>query len=75
LGVLIFQITWHLSSVYHNEFWAQLWPVNFSLLTQSNVWFDALVQVILSTQIATGALPIIIGKLVQKGNTSLIFFA
>lgn len=70
LGLLIFLITWQLNNIYNNEsLWTpQLWPFNFSSLTQSSSWFNALVQVVLSTKIGTGSIPIIIGKLVHKGN-------
>lgn len=69
LGLLIFQITWQLNNIYNNEsLWPQLWPFNFSTLMQSSSWFNALVQVLLSTQIGTGSIPLIIGKLVHKGK-------
>lgn len=64
----MFQIIWQLKSILKNDYLApQMWPFNFSSLTESNTWFDALTQVILSTQVGQGSLPIIVGKLVHKG--------
>lgn len=38
------------------------------LPTDSGIWFDALVQVLFSTNIGIGLLPVVTGKFIYKGD-------
>jgi solute carrier family 6 (neurotransmitter transporter), invertebrate len=67
--LLLFQTGWQISNTIQNELlFPQTWPFYSDVLLQSSTWFYALVQVILSTQIGTGALPVITGKFLYKGD-------
>lgn len=69
LGLLIFQTGWQVTNTIQNEgLFPQTWPFKLEILKQSSTWFYALVQVILSTQIGIGALPVITGKFLYKGD-------
>lgn len=73
LALLFFQTAWQMTHTITNIFtWPQLWPFNFSLLKQSSQWFNALVQVILSTQ--AGNVRVITGKLLHKGCNYIYSF-
>ena len=45
-----------------------MWPFRLDFLRQSSTWFYALVQVIFSTQIGVGVLPVMTGKFLYKGD-------
>ena len=45
-----------------------MWPFDYNILKNSTIWFNALVQVIFSTNIGFGALPVITGKYLYKGD-------
>lgn len=69
LGLLLFQTGWQISNTLQNEvLFPQAWPFQFEILKHSSTWFYALLQVILSTQIGIGALPVITGKFLYKGD-------
>lgn len=45
-----------------------MWPFNYNNFNDSTIWFNALVQVIFSTNIGIGALPVLSGKFLYKGD-------
>lgn len=45
-----------------------MWPFRVDMLWQSSTWFYALIQVIFSTQIGVGAIPVMTGKFLYKGD-------
>lgn len=51
-----------------SELLTQLWPFDPTLLGNSTIWFNALVQVICSTNIGVGAWPVLTGKFLYKGD-------
>lgn len=50
------------------RYFPELWPFDNKLLSNSSLWFNALVQVIFSTNIGIGALPVITSKFLYKGD-------
>ena len=68
-GLLLFQLGWQIkNTIEEDKLDPEFWPINFSILAQSSTWFYALVQVILSTQIGVGAIPVMTGKFLYKGD-------
>lgn len=67
-GLLLFQLGWQVSKAVHEELMPQTWPFNLDVLAQSSTWFYALIQVIMSTQIGIGAIPVMTGKFLYKGD-------
>ena len=45
-----------------------MWPFKLELFQDSSTWFYALIQVIFSTNIGVGALPVMTGKFLYKGD-------
>lgn len=73
LGLLIFQTGWEAtkavsSSYKDHEITITSITLNDILPMNGDIWFDALVQVLFSTNIGIGLLPVIIGKFVCKGD-------
>lgn len=72
LILLAFQTGWEITQIVSNKKespFAMLWK-NFdeSVLGGSSIWFNALVQVLFSTNIGTGVLPVVTGKFLYKGD-------
>lgn len=68
MGILLFQAGWQVNSIIADGFLPQMWPFRVEILHQSSTWFYALVQVIFSTQIGVGAIPVVTGKFLHKGD-------
>lgn len=76
LGLLLFQTGWQVNNTINDGFFPDLWPFRLDVLHQSSTWFYALIQVIFSTQIGVGAIPVMTGKFLYKGDairTCVIF--
>ncbi|KAG5679429.1 hypothetical protein PVAND_008996 [Polypedilum vanderplanki] len=67
-GLLLFQLGWQVSNTLQTGLMPQTWPFNINILAQSSTWFYALIQVIMSTQIGIGAIPVVTGKFLYKGD-------
>lgn len=66
--MLAFQTGWEITqSIYDIEF-LNIWPFNENLFGSSLLWFNSLVQVIFSTNIGIGVLPVVTGKFLYKGD-------
>ena len=68
LGLLVFQSGWEVSRAFTEQSFPNVWPFNLRILMDSSTWFYALVQVIFSTNIGVGAIPVISGKFLYKGD-------
>ncbi|XP_070509648.1 sodium-dependent nutrient amino acid transporter 1-like [Chironomus tepperi] len=69
MGLLLFQLGWQIkNTIEEDKLEPEFWPINYSILAQSSTWFYALIQVILSTQIGIGAIPVMTGKFLYKGD-------
>ncbi|XP_055323808.1 sodium- and chloride-dependent GABA transporter 1 isoform X1 [Sitodiplosis mosellana] len=82
LGLLIFETGWEATKAVNSKKDPQL---NITSITvekilplNGDIWYDALVQVLLSTNIAIGLLPVVTGKFIYKGDavrTSLVYIS
>lgn len=73
LGLLIFQTGWEAtkavySSKKDHEVTITSITISDILPMNGDIWFDALVQVLFSTNIGIGLLPVITGKFIYKGD-------
>ena len=68
LGILLFQAGWQVNKIIIDNLYPEPWPFHVDVLKQSSTWFYALVQVIFSTQIGVGAIPVMTGKFLYKGD-------
>lgn len=75
LVLLAFQSGWNVADYINNHdvtlanvSLVDLFPFEQSSLADSNIWFNALVQVIFSTGIGMGVWPVITGKFLYKGD-------
>ena len=68
MGLLMFQTGWQVTSTIQEGFFPDMWPFRVDVLWQSSTWFYALIQVIFSTQIGVGAIPVVTGKFLYKGD-------
>lgn len=66
--LLIFNTGWDVTRTINEQKYPSMWPFNYHLLTESTIWFNALVQVIFSLNIGIGALPVLTGKFLYKGD-------
>uniref|UniRef100_A0A1L8DJV8 Putative sodium-neurotransmitter symporter n=2 Tax=Nyssomyia neivai TaxID=330878 RepID=A0A1L8DJV8_9DIPT len=73
--VLVIQTGWEISRSVTKERIPPMWPFDEMLLTESTVWFSALVQMILSTNIGFGVIPVVTGKFLYKGDAVKTTFA
>ncbi|XP_055909567.1 sodium- and chloride-dependent GABA transporter 1 isoform X2 [Eupeodes corollae] len=75
--VLLCALTsWEVHGSLERQYFPELWPFKETLLLDSSIWFNALVQVIYATNIGFGALPVITGKFLYKGDavrTSVVY--
>ncbi|XP_063701722.1 sodium-dependent nutrient amino acid transporter 1 [Culicoides brevitarsis] len=74
--LLVFQTGWDVTRSINEQKFPQLWPFNHKLLAESTIWFNALVQVVFSLNIGVGALPVLTGKFLYKGDavkTSFVY--
>ncbi|XP_055707809.1 sodium- and chloride-dependent glycine transporter 1 isoform X2 [Phlebotomus papatasi] len=75
LGILLLQTGWEITRSINDQDLPTMWPFDESLLTESTIWFNALVQMILSTNIGFGAIPVLTGKYLYKGDAVKTTFA
>lgn len=72
LALLAFQTGWEITQIVSNKKespFIALWrKFDESVLGDNGIWFNALVQVLFSTNIGTGVLPVITGKFLYKGD-------
>lgn len=68
LILLMFQTGWQVTNTIQDRFFPDMWPFRLDVLYQSSTWFYALIQVIFSTQIGVGAIPVMTGKFLYKGD-------
>ncbi|XP_055841037.1 sodium- and chloride-dependent neutral and basic amino acid transporter B(0+) [Episyrphus balteatus] len=68
--------SWEVHTSLERQYFPELWPFKETLLLDSSIWFNALVQVIYATNIGFGALPVVTGKFLYKGDavrTSVVY--
>lgn len=70
MGLLLFQTGWQVTTAFRDGLYPDLWPFRMDILGQSSTWFYALIQVIFSTQIGVGAIPVMTGKFLYKGDAT-----
>lgn len=72
LALLAFQTGWETSQIINikktSPFGDLFWAFNETSLFNSTIWFNALVQVLFSTNIGIGVLPVLTGKFLYKGD-------
>lgn len=72
LALLAFQTGWETSQIINAKktapFEELLRSFNENSLLDSSLWFNALVQVLFSTNIGIGVLPVLTGKFLYKGD-------
>lgn len=72
LVLLTFQTGWEVTKVFNDKKDVQITvsAITFEDIVplDNNIWFAALVQVLFSTNIGIGLLPVITGKFVYKGD-------
>lgn len=68
MGLLLFQTGWQVTSTLQDWSTPVKWPFRADVLWQSSTWFYALIQVIFSTQVGVGAIPVMTGKFLYKGD-------
>lgn len=75
--VLLIGLTgWEVHKSLDSKYFPELWPFDETKFAYSNLWFNALVQVIYSTNIGFGIMPVITGKFLYKGDavrTSIVY--
>ncbi|XP_037933038.1 sodium-dependent nutrient amino acid transporter 1-like isoform X1 [Teleopsis dalmanni] len=67
---------WEVNNSLNRSYFPQLWPFDSTLLLESNIWFNALMQVLFSINCGFGALPMLTGKFLYKGDavrTSIVY--
>lgn len=79
LALLIFQTGWEATKAVNSKNDREITITSITLndIQNGDIWFDALVQVLYSTNIGIGLLPVITGKFIYKGDAVryvLIFF-
>lgn len=72
LGLLSFQAGWETTKIINHKkdipFMVSVQTIADVLPVDSGIWFDALVQVLFSTNIGIGLLPVVTGKFIYKGD-------
>lgn len=72
LVLLAFQTGWEITQIISNKKetpFTDLWrKFDESTLGDNAIWFNALIQVLFSTNIGTGILPVVTGKFLYKGD-------
>ncbi|EDW73465.2 uncharacterized protein Dwil_GK17562 [Drosophila willistoni] len=67
---------WEVRNSLTRHYFPQLWAFDGSLLAESNIWFNALMQVLFSVNCGFGSLPMLTGKFLYKGDavrTSVVY--
>ncbi|XP_058466225.1 sodium- and chloride-dependent neutral and basic amino acid transporter B(0+) isoform X2 [Malaya genurostris] len=76
LILLVFETGWEVTKSINGSYLPELWPFYPESFADSTLWFNALVQVIYSLNIGIGAIPVITGKFLYKGDaikTSFVY--
>uniref|UniRef100_A0A182QCJ8 Sodium/chloride dependent transporter n=1 Tax=Anopheles farauti TaxID=69004 RepID=A0A182QCJ8_9DIPT len=76
LVLLIFETGWEVTKSINEQYFPEVWPFHPESFADSTVWFNALVQVIYSLNIGFGAVPVLTGKFLYKGDaikTSFVY--
>ncbi|XP_055602523.1 sodium-dependent proline transporter isoform X2 [Uranotaenia lowii] len=76
LLLLVFETGWEVTKAINEEYIPELWPFYPESFADSTVWYNALIQVIYSLNIGIGAVPVITGKFLYKGDavkTSFVY--
>lgn len=71
LAVLTFLTGWSITAAIDDQSILKiplLFDTTFAVFADSDIWFDALVQVIFSTMIGVGVMPVLTGKYLYKGD-------
>lgn len=68
LSLLLLETGWDVAKSIDKNIVPKVLPAAYERLADSSLWFSALVQVILSTQIGVGAIPVLTGKYLYKGD-------
>lgn len=70
LSLLIFQTGWEATKAVNskNDHEITITSITLNDIQNGDIWFDALVQVLFSTNIGIGLLPVITGKFIYKGD-------
>lgn len=68
LSLLLLETGWDIAQTIDKKMAFRVPPAVFDRLDDSSLWFSALVQVILSTQIGVGVIPVLTGKYLYKGD-------
>ncbi|XP_017096052.2 sodium- and chloride-dependent neutral and basic amino acid transporter B(0+) isoform X1 [Drosophila bipectinata] len=75
--VLLCSLTgWEVRNSFNKHYFPELWGFDSTLLAESNIWFNALMQVLFSLNCGFGALPMVTGKFLYKGDavrTSVVY--
>ncbi|ALC44969.1 blot, partial [Drosophila busckii] len=67
---------WEVRNSFSRHYFPELWLFDGTLLSESNIWFNALMQVLFSVNSGFGALPMLTGKFLYKGDavrTSVVY--
>ncbi|XP_052862518.1 sodium- and chloride-dependent neutral and basic amino acid transporter B(0+) isoform X1 [Anopheles cruzii] len=76
LIILVFETGWEVTKSINEQYIPEIWPFHPESFADSTVWFNALVQVIYSLNIGIGAVPVLTGKFLYKGDaikTSFVY--
>ncbi|KAH8365630.1 hypothetical protein KR093_002892 [Drosophila rubida] len=76
LALLCILTGWEVRNSFSRHYFPQLWKYDSSLLAESNIWFNALTQVLFSVNCGFGAMPMLTGKFLYKGDaarTSVVY--
>lgn len=68
ITLLLFQTGWQVTSTIQHHSMPEIWPFRLDIFQHSSTWFYALIQVIFSTNIGVGAIPVMTGKFLYKGD-------
>lgn len=68
LSLLLLETGWDIARSIDKNHLPTVLPAAYDRLADSSIWFSALVQVILSTQIGVGVIPVLTGKYLYKGD-------
>ncbi|GAB0096213.1 sodium-dependent nutrient amino acid transporter 1 [Sergentomyia squamirostris] len=75
LVILLMQTGWEISRSVTEDNLPKMYPFDETVLVESTIWFNALVQMIFSTNIGFGVIPVITGKYLYKGDAVKTSFA
>ncbi|XP_032290643.1 sodium-dependent nutrient amino acid transporter 1 isoform X1 [Drosophila virilis] len=67
---------WEVRNSFSRHYFPELWSFDSAQLAESNIWFNALMQVLFSVNCGFGAMPMLTGKFLYKGDavrTSVVY--